>query len=86
VGQTSVAEQANRWYVGFIQAMLTLEKNPYRCPLAPESDLFPYEVRQLNYGQGRQPSHRALYTVRPDSVVVLRVRHLAQRPVSPDDT
>ena len=69
------AEQANRWYLGFLEAMLTLEHVPFRWPFAPENDYFPYEVRQLNFGLGSRPTHRALYTVRPDVVVILRVRH-----------
>jgi plasmid stabilization system protein ParE len=79
------SEQANRWYVEFLQAMLTLENAPQRWPLAPENEFFPYEVRQLNFGLGSRPTHRALYTVRPDVVVILRVRHLAQEPLSADD-
>lgn len=78
-------EQADRWYVGFIQAMLTLENDPERCPLAPENELFLIEVRQLNFGLGNTLTHRALYTVRPDAVVILRVRHLAQQPLSSED-
>ena len=78
-------EQANRWYAGFVEKMLTLERDPERCPLAPESEFFPYAVRQLNYGLGRRPTHRALYTVRRDRVVILRMRHLAQRPITNED-
>jgi plasmid stabilization system protein ParE len=78
-------QQADRWYVGFVKEMLTLEENPERCPLAPENELFPYEVRQLNYGLGARPTHRALYTVRLKEVVILRVRHHAQRPLTVDD-
>ena len=49
------AEQANRWYLGFLEAMLTLEHVPFRWPFAPENDYFPYEVRQLNFGLGSRP-------------------------------
>ena len=78
-------EQANHWFSGFVKAMLTLENEPKGCPLAPENELFPQEVRQLNYGLGSKPTHRALYTVRPDTIVILRVRHLAQEPLSSND-
>lgn len=77
--------QADRWYTGFVQAMLALEENPERCPLAPEDELFPIQLRQLNYGLGSNPTHRALFTIRPRAVVILRVRHLAQRSLSGDD-
>jgi len=78
-------QQAHRWYDGFAKAIRSLATDPERYPLAPENDAFPYEVRQLNYGVGRRPTHRAIFVVRPDSVLILRVRHLAQRPLSPED-
>ena len=77
-------EQANRWYVGFFEAMISLEQNPTRLPLAPESDYFPYELRQLNYGLGSKPTHRAVFTIRDKVVLILRIRHLAQRSITPD--
>lgn len=78
-------QKADRWYVGFIEEMLKLGENPERCVVATENEFFSYEVRQLNYGLGGNPTHRALYTIRPEAVVILRVRHLAQRPLTPDD-
>jgi plasmid stabilization system protein ParE len=79
------SEQALRWYNGFIRAIQTLSEDPARCVLAAESDLFPYELRQLNYGLGNKPTHRAVFTIRPDLVLVLRIRHLAQQAISLDD-
>jgi plasmid stabilization system protein ParE len=79
------AQQAERWYDGFAEAIRCLATDPERCPLAPESSAFPYALRQLNYGVGRRPTHRAIFVVRPDSVLILRVRHLAQQPLSPQD-
>jgi hypothetical protein len=55
-----------------------------RYPLARENDQFPYEVRVMNYGVGSRPTHRALYTIRPNAVVVLSIRSVAQQDVSPD--
>jgi plasmid stabilization system protein ParE len=78
-------EQAERWYDGFSEALLSLPKNPERCPFAAESSAFPFDVRQLNYGIGRKLTHRALFTVRGEIVYVFSVRHLAQKPVTPDD-
>ncbi|MDH3717782.1 MAG: type II toxin-antitoxin system RelE/ParE family toxin [Planctomycetota bacterium] len=79
------AEQALRWYKGFIQSIRSLANNPERRPLAPENHAFPHEVRQLVYGVGHRPTHRAVFTMRSDLVLVLRVRHLAQKEISPDD-
>jgi hypothetical protein len=58
-----------------------LEHNPERFALAAENDRFPYEIRQLNFGIGRKPTHRLVYTIRPREVVVLRLRHLAQEAI-----
>ncbi len=77
------AEQANRWYVGFFQGMISLEENPARCSLALENNQFGYELRQFNYGLGSSPTHRAIFTIRDRTVLVLRVRHLAQTPITP---
>jgi hypothetical protein len=45
----------------------------------------PYTVRQLLYGIGRKPTHRAVFEVRGDTVYVLAVRHLAQDDLSADE-
>ena len=73
------AEQASRWYDEFWQATLVLEEFPERYALAAENDRFPYEIRQFNFGLGGQLTHRLVYTIRHDRVVILRVRHLAQQ-------
>ena len=78
-------EQARRWYDGFVAAIRSLAKNPQQFPLAPETDAFPIAMRQLVYGLGRKKTHRAVFAVRPDRVVVYAVRHLAQDEITPDD-
>lgn len=78
------AEQAARWYDEFLAASLSLEENPDRCALAAENDRFPYEIRQLNFGIGRKPTHRLVYAIHPNEVVILRVRHLAQQEIEPE--
>jgi plasmid stabilization system protein ParE len=78
------AEQAARWYDEFLKAACSLEQNPAGHATAPEDGRFPYEIRQLNFGIGRTPTHRIVYTIRPNQVVVLRVRHLAQQEIDLD--
>ncbi len=39
-----------RWFVALNDAIESLSEFPERCPLAPESALFRFEVRQLLYG------------------------------------
>jgi plasmid stabilization system protein ParE len=79
------AEQAERWYTGILAAIETLTENPHRCPVAREAAAFSYELRELHYGLGSHPTHRALFTIGPDAVLVLTIRHVAQQDVSPDE-
>lgn len=67
---------ADRWFNRFVDALLTLAEHPRRCSIAPESESFPYEVRQLLFGRRR--NYRALFTIHADSVVILSIRHAAQ--------
>jgi plasmid stabilization system protein ParE len=78
------AQQAARWYDEFLKAALSLDQDPDGWAVAAENDRFPYEIRQLNFGIGRKPTHRLVYTIRVNEVVVLRVRHLAQADIDSD--
>ena len=78
-------EQAERWYDGFLMELDLLANNAERCSLARENAEFPYELRELHYGVSSRPTHRALFTIRPDSVLVLAIRHVAQDDVAPED-
>lgn len=77
--------QAEKWYDGFVDAILSLAEGPERCPLAREHGQFPFPLRQLNYGIGPRPTHRAVFTVRQERVIVLRIRHLAQDDLGSED-
>ena len=79
------AEQATRWYDGFIDAIRGLAEAPDRCAFTRENGRFPYKIRQLVYGLGRRRTHRAVFTICRDMVVVLAIRHLAQRDLGPED-
>lgn len=74
------AEAALRWYEGLMKAFRSLEKNPLRCPLAPESAFFEEEIRQLGYGK-----YRILFIVEGETVFVLRVRHGAREYLKPEE-
>jgi plasmid stabilization system protein ParE len=71
---------ALRWYEGLMKAFRSLEKNPLRCPLAPENAFFEEEIRQLSYGK-----YRILLTVEGETVFVLRVRHGAREYLKPEE-
>jgi len=71
-------EQAERWYAGIRHAITTLAEQPERCPRTAEDGDFSYELRELHYGLGPRPTHRAVFTIVKETVVVLAVRHGAQ--------
>ncbi len=53
--------------------------------MSRESDDFPFETRDLYFGIGRRPTHRAVFTICHDKVLVIAIRHLAQRDLALDD-
>jgi plasmid stabilization system protein ParE len=75
---------ADRWHQRLQEAVRSLENNPKRCALAPESEWYPGELRQLLHGKKRG-IYRILFEVRGDTVYIVRVRHGAQELLEPDD-
>ncbi len=67
---------ALKWYRGFTEAILSLEENPNRRLVTPESD----EYGQLLYGN-KPHIYRAIYRVLETQkrVEVLHIRHGARR-------
>ena len=78
-------EVANRWLLGFQEAIASLASAPDRCSLAHESRLFSFEIRELMYGSGRRKTHRALFRIKSHEVEIIAIRHVAQRDLTPDD-
>jgi len=78
-------EQANGWYDGFIDAIYSLENDPRRCPIARENDFVEKEIRELHYGLGSRPTHRAVFEIQGNRVLVLTIRHAAQQDLTPED-
>jgi plasmid stabilization system protein ParE len=78
-------KQATRWYSKFSDAIAALAENPRRCPLAAENGRFRYEIRELCFGLGSRPTHRAVFTIEADTVVVLAIRHVAQSKLTEHD-
>ena len=79
------AEQAFRWLEGFERALAKLADRPEGCPVARENDAFDFVVRELHYGIRDKATHRAVFEIRNDEVIVYSIRHLAQRDLLPGD-
>ena len=75
---------AARWRDGLLVAIHSLENNPERHPLAPESEWYPLKIRQALHGKKRS-AYRILFVVRDDEVHILRVRHGAQNLLMPGE-
>jgi plasmid stabilization system protein ParE len=76
------SDAALKWYQGLKAAILSLEKQPYRCPVTPEYAGF----RHLLYG--RKPHiYRIIYRVleKQKQVEVLHIRHGARRKFRASD-
>jgi len=79
------SQQTQQWYDGFLAAIDSLGENAEQHPVSRENQFFPYEIRDLYFGLGSHPTHRAIFTIQSSAVVVLTTRHLAQRDIIADD-
>lgn len=66
-------KNALNWFSQMQSEIRSLETLPFRCPLAPENNVFDQEIRQLIVGK-----YRVLFTVQSPYVHILHVRHGAQ--------
>lgn len=69
---------APRWVDRMENAVRSLRHMPHRCPLAPEDEFFPMEIRQLRFD-----SYRVLFTIAGDEVRIINILHSA-RDTLPD--
>lgn len=75
--QERSVEQSERWYAGIRHAITKVAEQPDRYPRAAEDGAFPHPLRELHYGLGSRPTHRVVFTILKEAVVVLTVRHTA---------
>lgn len=66
---------ASRWSKGARAAIKSLRRNPERCSIAAESEVFREPIHELLYGKGNRGAYRILFTVEGRTVFVLHVRH-----------
>ena len=69
---------APNWYNGLVDAVLSLEDNPTRCPRTSESSETSEETRQLLYGN-RRHAYRIVFAIREQTVWVLHIQHAARK-------
>jgi toxin ParE1/3/4 len=76
------SDAALEWYLGIKQAILSLERQPNRCPVTREKD----KLRHLLYGH-KPHVYRVIYRVmeKQKRVEVLHIRHGAMRKLKSSD-
>ena len=76
--------QGAAWFNGLEQAILSLERLPKRCRIAPESVDPDQPIRVLNYGRNRH-IYRVFFTIDEDTQVVrvVHIRRGARQRASP---
>jgi plasmid stabilization system protein ParE len=74
-------DAARAWLTGARERIQSLEQNPQRARLAPESSTFGEDIRELFHGRGNRGTYRILFVILEDSVFVLHVRHGAMLPL-----
>lgn len=72
------------WFNGIHVSLASLSENPERFGFAHENDDFPCQLREMLYGIGRRKTHRVLFVIREDQVVIHQIRHVAQRDFMSD--
>jgi plasmid stabilization system protein ParE len=81
-------ERAAQWLSGIMEAILSLEKMPARCPIASESNDIGQEIRFLLYGKHHH-AYKIFFSIharRPRGTIrVFHVRHGAMKQLLADD-
>ena len=71
--------QADRWLKQISRRISSIADDPFRFALAPESVIFPFEMRQMLFSIGRRPTHRIVFQVRGNTIEVYSVKHVSRK-------
>jgi plasmid stabilization system protein ParE len=78
---TNSPENAATWFNALFDVIQSLETMPFRCSLAPESDILGEEIRQYIY----RKNYRILFNVEGEVVRIYHIRHVAQQFLTKED-
>lgn len=70
---------AEDWFFGIKAAVLELASSAERFGVARENDQLPLELRERPYGLGKRITHRILFSIEEDHILVHQIRHVSQR-------
>ena len=78
-------DQAIRWLEGIYDTMLGLANTADVHPLATETALRKAGIKQASFGLGRRPTHRIVFSIDGNSVIIFRVRAFKQQEIDLGD-
>jgi len=73
---------ADEWFAGLASAIVKIGEDPERYPAARENDVYPDDLREMLYGLGKRITHRVLFVIHPNHVLIHHIRHVAQPDVT----
>ncbi|REJ90839.1 MAG: type II toxin-antitoxin system RelE/ParE family toxin [Planctomycetota bacterium] len=79
------SDGARTWLEAFDGAKQRLSEGADQCPLAPESDAFDEELREIAFKTRRGNVYRALFVIRETTVHIVSVRGPGQDRLNPGD-
>jgi toxin ParE1/3/4 len=72
---------SEKWETAYEMALTRLEENPLIYGLAPESDHFEVELKQLLFGTRSGLTYRLIFRVDANQVTIYRLRGPGQAPL-----
>lgn len=79
------ADAAYKWIAAIERTLDSLEQDPRRFPRAREDSLRGAMLHECAIGAGRRLTHRLIFAIRPDKVVVYAVHHVSRKDLTLDD-
>ena len=77
--------QAAAWYNDIRATIASLSDLPEQWPLAREASHFSYVIREYHLRASGRATHRIVFSVGDNDVVVIRVVHVKQQDIDPED-
>ena len=76
---------AQRWFSAFETVLQRLREAPTSYGFAPEDGMGGYQLHQVLFKTRRGRTYRAVFTIRDNTIFILRVRGPGQAPLTADE-
>lgn len=72
-------EQASRWLAEIHDAIAQLAERAEMFPTCPDAKPSSRDIREMLFGLSGKVTHRVIYSLTDERVMIIAVRHVAQR-------